>query len=89
VPLANGQWGALMRHIANSAPSAVFSFVRQHANNKVFVLLNFSAQTQEVACTGHLHHGRYQEYFTQQNVDIRANSKIKLDAWGYTVLVGQ
>jgi len=87
--LANGAWGALMRHIPNSAPSKVFSFVRQHATNKVFVLLNFSAQAQEVECSGHLHHGSYQAYFTQQNVEIRASSKIKLDAWGYTVLVGQ
>jgi glycosidase len=87
--LANGASGALMRHIPNSVPSKVFSFVRQHANNKVFVLLNFSAQAQEVECFGHLHHGSYQAYFTQQNVEIGATSKIKLDAWGYSVLVGQ
>src|SRR5262245_29765202 len=61
--LWNGHWGAGMVKVTNDAPAHVLSFVRQNAEDKVFVAINFSAQPQKVAFEDTLHHGRYVEYF--------------------------
>ncbi len=50
--LWNGAWGARMIHVPNDAPAEVFSFVRQNARDKVFAVLNFSAQPQRVTFAG-------------------------------------
>lgn len=83
--LANGEWGAVMRHVPNSSPNQVFSFVRQDQNGGIFVLLNLSAQTVKLRFFLALHHGTYINYFSQQVSLIDADFAIELKPWDYRV----
>jgi glycosidase len=85
--LWNGAWGARMVHVPNSAPSKVLSFVRQDARSKVFVVINFSAQSQSVALHEALYPGAYVEYLSNQRVDLAADTTLELEPWGYRVYV--
>lgn len=85
--LWNGQWGARMIRVWNSAPEKVFSFVRRNDRDKVFALINFSAEPQTVTFSGTLHEGIYREYFSGEAVEFDASSEITLEPWDYRVLV--
>jgi glycosidase len=85
--LANGQWGAIMRHVPNSAPSAILSFVRLDENGGVFVMLNLSEQHLTVKFSGSLQHGYYHDYCDQQAVDVDADFAVEIAPWDYRVWV--
>lgn len=84
--LWNAAWGARMVSVANSAPSRVFSFVRQNERDKVFAVFNFSDQPQIVTFAESLHHGSYTEYFSLQPIEFRGPSdELAIEPWGYRV----
>lgn len=85
--LWNAGWGARMVRVPNSAPAQVFSFVRQNARDKVFVVINFSAQEQTVTLRDGLHHGAYREYFSGEMVPFDVDTVLTLPAWAYRVYV--
>lgn len=85
--LWNGAWGATMIQVVNTAPDKVFSFVRQNETDKVFAVINFSDQPQKVAFKQTLYHGKYREYFSQQDVELQAGSQVELPAWGWQIFV--
>jgi hypothetical protein len=83
--LWNGQWGARMVDVPNSAPEHVLSFVRQNEGGKVFAAFNFSGKPQAVKLTGTLQHGSYVDFATGKTAELRAESSVELPAWGWLV----
>ncbi|HEY9074981.1 MAG TPA: alpha-amylase family glycosyl hydrolase [Anaerolineaceae bacterium] len=84
-PLWNGKWGARMIHVPNSVPAKVFSFVRQNPQDKVFVVINFSNQPQEVRLFETLYPGAYTEYFSDKPVTLPAGAWLELKPWEFRV----
>jgi hypothetical protein len=85
--LWNARWGARMINVPNSAPLEVLSFVRQNERDKVFAVLNFSAQRQRVAFQERLYCGRYLDYFAERPVELRESFRLTLEPWDYRVFV--
>ena len=71
----------------NTAPDDVFSFVRGNENDKVFAVINFSAEPQSVTFSDAPFEGAYTEFFSGNPVDIDAEFEAALDPWGYKVYV--
>ena len=85
--LWNAHWGARMIDVTNSAPDAVFSFVRQNDHDKVFTVINFSAKPQTVTFKDNLYYGHYTEHLSGQPADLDANSKLTLKPWESKIFV--
>jgi hypothetical protein len=71
----------------NSEGSKVFSFVRENAKDKVFAVLNFSAEPRIFKLTDGPYAGRYSEFFSGEKFAIAEGAELKLPAWGYRVFV--
>ncbi len=87
--LWNAPWGARMIGIVNSAPSKVFSFVRQKNGARVFAVMNFSADPQRVTFQEKLHHGRYQDFETGRAVTVDGSTEMTLAPWSYSLLTAE
>ena len=85
--LWNGRWGATMIRAWNTAPDDVFSFVRGNDNDKVFAVINFSAEPRSVTFSDAPFEGDYTEYFSGDATAIRADFALELEPWGYRVYV--
>ena len=85
--LWNARWGARMVNVPNSAPLEVLSFVRQNERDKVFAVLNFSAQRQNVAFQESLFCGKYLDYFSERPVELGESFRLPLAPWEYRVFV--
>jgi glycosidase len=85
--LWNGQWGATMVRIWNTRPDDVLSFVRANDQDKVFAVINFTAQPQSVRFSDSPYEGSYTEYFSGDEVEMNAASEITLEPWAYRVYV--
>ena len=86
--LWNGKWGAKMIQVVNSSPDCVLSFVRQNERDKVFAVINFSDSAQVLTFNERLHHGKYTDYFSREEVELSSSSTLELEPWGYRVYVG-
>lgn len=87
--LWNGEWGARMIHVPNSAPTRVLSFVREDSSSKVFTVLNLSPETQELGFEGTLFPGDYREVFSTQATMFEPQTRLKLEPWAYRVYVAE
>ena len=85
--LWNGQWGATMIRVWNSRPDDVLSFVRENDEDKVFAVINFTAEPQTVTFSDSPFAGRYTDYFSGSAVDIDAKTTVDLEPWGYRVYI--
>ena len=85
--LWNGQWGATMLQVPNSAPKQVFSFVRQNAADKVFAVFNLSGQPAQATFTASLHVGDYRDFGSGEKVRIDSGSRLDLAPWSYRIFV--
>ncbi len=85
--LWNGQWGATMIRAWNTKPDKVFSFVRSNDRDKVFAVFNFSNETHTVSFSDAPFEGHYREYFSGEELEIKASSSVTVPAWGYRVYV--
>jgi hypothetical protein len=85
--LWNAHWGARMVDVANAAPNAVFSFVRQNDKDKVFTVINFSAQPQTVTFKDNLYYGNYTEYLSGQATELGTESTVMLRPWESKIYV--
>ena len=86
--LWNAHWGATMIKVPNNHESQVLSFVRQKDHDKVFAVMNFSAQPKTVHFAESLYQGQYHEYFSGQAVSFKGNDSLTLPAWSYRVYIG-
>ena len=85
--LWNAHWGATMIAVPNSVPNKVLSFVRRNDTDKVFAVINFSDQPQAVTFKDSLYHGKYEDYFAHQQIELDASTKVNLKPWSYRVFV--
>ncbi|MCG6200785.1 alpha-amylase family glycosyl hydrolase [Psychromonas antarctica] len=85
--LWNGDWGGKMIPVIHDQPDAVFSFVREKEQDKVFVLLNFTDKVQKVNFVSDIQYGCYQELFSQAEVTFDLGSVDTIEAFGYRVYV--
>ena len=84
--LENGQWGARMHKVENSAPEQLFSWVRQDEGNKVLGLFNMSDRPVTATFDDRLPNGRYIDFASGEAIAIDAATTITLPAWGYRLL---
>ena len=84
--LANGQYGAPMIKVENSASTRVFSFVRERAGNKVLALFNFSSEPQTVGFTDALPVGRYVDFADGKRISIGQGTTLTMKPWSYRLL---
>ena len=87
--LWNGNWGARMVLVPNSAPTQVLSFVRRDARSKVLAVINFSPAARRVSLQQQLFPGRYVDFASGATVELAADASFELDAWAYRVFVAQ
>lgn len=87
--LHNGQWGAPMVPVVNTAHPRVFTFVRERDGNKIFGIFNFSGEAQEVGFADGPFAGRYTDYRDDSPVTVESGTRLTIPAWGHRVLVGQ
>jgi glycosidase len=85
--LWNAKWGARMINVPNSVQTQVLSFVRQNERDKVFAVLNFSAESRTVTLYETLFHGAYREYFSGEAVEFAGAVQITLKPWEHRVYV--
>lgn len=85
--LWNAKWGARMIYVPNDVPNKVMSFVRRNTQNKIFAVMNFSAEPHTVKFKETLYHGQYTEYFSGDAVSLSDDAALKLPAWSYRVFV--
>jgi 1,4-alpha-glucan branching enzyme len=87
--LWNAPWGARMVGIVNSAPSKVFSFVRQKDGHRVFAAMNFSAEPRTVTFSAGPHLGRYRDFDGGKAVTVGADMQMALAPWSYRLLTAE
>ncbi len=63
-----------------------FTFVRQNESDKVFAVLNFSNESQTVTFAESLYHGRYVDYFSQEQVELAGSTATGIAALGLSGL---
>jgi len=85
--LWNAGWGAPMIRVPNDAPDSIISFVRQNEKDKVFAVFNLSAKPQAVGFRESLYHGVYSDFFTGEQTELTAETRLSLEPWGYEVFV--
>jgi len=84
--LWNAPWGARMVGVVNSVPTKVFSFVRQKEGDRVFAVMNLSAEPQRVTFKEGPHRGRYRDFETGRQVTVDAAATFELAPWSYRLL---
>ena len=87
--LWNAPWGARMLGIGNSAPSKVFSFVRQKDGHRVFAAINFSGEAQSVTFSAGPHLGSYRDFDGGKRVTVGPATQITLAPWSYRLLTAE
>jgi alpha-amylase len=65
---------------------AVYAFVRQKGDNKVFVILNLSDKTQDISITDQSLLGTSYNVFAGKNEQLKSG-KWKMEPWGYAVYI--
>ena len=84
--LENGQWGAVMHKVENSAPEQLLAWVRQEDGNKVLGLFNMSDQPLKAAFSDDLPVGTYVDFADGSAVTIKSGDSVELPAWAYRLL---
>lgn len=76
-----------MRKLHTDKDQFIYAFVRENASQKVFVLLNLSAEKQQVTIeSGHLNE-KYFELFSGVPVNYKSKHTFDLEPWAYRVFV--
>ena len=85
--LWNGEWGATMEQVPNSAPKQIFSFVRQNSKDKVFAIFNLSASAAQAHFSDDLHFGHYRDFSSGDQVQVDAGTSFSMAPWSYKILI--
>ncbi len=85
--LWNGSSGGRPIRIHSNNEQAVFAFVREKENDKVFVILNLSNQTQSIIFQDSIIEGNFINVFTSDTVLLNKDEQFVLQPWGYKVFV--
>jgi alpha-amylase len=74
-----------MKRIATSNDEAIFAFLREKDDAKVFVVLNLSSDLQQFTFSEKCYCDRYTDVFTGQSFEIVDEIGMVLEPWEYTV----
>jgi cyclomaltodextrinase / maltogenic alpha-amylase / neopullulanase len=85
--LWNGGWGGEMVRIYSDKMNDVVSFSREKNNDKVISIINFSDKPVTVKLNSKHHAGTYTDWFSGNQYVLKGDDEIKLDGWGFLVLV--
>ena len=85
--LWHGKWGATMIKIPNNYETEVLSFVRQNEKDKVFAVFNFSDKKKTVEFKESLYFGNYNDFISNESVELNKNTKIEMEPWAFRVYV--
>ena len=85
--LGNGEYGARMIQVPNSAMNKVFSFVRHNTDEKVFVVINFSNESVNTGFYETLFEDDYIDFTTSQHHTFSANTQLSLGPWQYKIFI--
>jgi glycosidase len=75
------------RFLTAKSDKNTLAYVREAGDRKVVVVLNLSAKEQTVTLKDPSIAGKYQNQFSGQSVNLKANHQEKLAPWGYAVYV--
>jgi hypothetical protein len=76
-----------MVRIYSDKMQEVVSFSRQKNDNKIIALINFSDKPVTVKLNSKHHAGTYTDWFAGTPYVLKGDDEIKLEGWGYLVLV--
>lgn len=85
--LWNDNYCDSIQWVNSSNDEAVFCFLRQKENNKIFVALNFSNEIQKIIVKDGNHTGFYKEYFTGEEREFFGFDSLILEPFEYLVYV--
>jgi 1,4-alpha-glucan branching enzyme len=85
--LWSGDAGGNMVMIPSSNEKAVYSFIREKYNDKVFVIFNLSAKLVKVDINSNLIKGNYIDLFTNNKVSLSSTESFNLKPWEYIFYV--
>lgn len=85
--LGNGEYGARMIQVPNSAMNNVFSFVRHNTGEKVFVVINFSNESVSTGFYETLFEDDYIDFTTGKPHTFAANTQLSLAPWQYKIFI--
>ena len=83
--LFNGAEGGSWKRISSDANEKVFAILREKGDNKVFSVVNLSAEPVKATFTGDAFAGNYKDLYGGQDALLEANASMDLPAWGYKV----
>jgi glycosidase len=83
--LWNGDDGGQLQRVLTSDNPAIFSFVREKEDDKVFALFNITDSEKTFTLQGNLYTGNYRNIITGDSVLFDENAEVTLPAWGYKV----
>ncbi len=85
--LWSGLEGGRMIIVPSSSKDAVFSFIREKDNDKVFVIFNFSAKPADVNLNSSLIKGNYTDLFSGKKISFSDSGNFNLKPWDYRFYV--
>lgn len=83
--LWNGEHGGELKKIATGNDKMVYAFTREKAGDRVVVLLNLSAEPQQITLQGDNFEGTYQEVFQEKEIKLEQGQSMELAPWEYLV----
>ena len=78
-----------MIQVPNSREEQVLSFLRTKEDNRVFAVINLSADTQEVHFPTRVHHGHYRVFDTGDSISFSSDERILMAPWQAKVCIGE
>ena len=85
--LWNGEFGGIMEMIKTDKDNNVFAYYREKDENRVVVFLNLSRKSIAFKADTKKIKGKYTDYFTGEKTTLPLTDSLRLEAWGYRVLV--
>ena len=83
--LWNGNAGGQLQRVLTTNNPAIFAFVREKENYKVFEIFNLTNQEVTFTLQGNLYTGNYRNVFTGDSILFSENAEVTLPAWDYKV----
>ena len=87
IALENGEFGAKMKMIKTDKDNKVFCFSRVKEGNNVLVFLNLSKKAVAIKPSLTDFTGEYTDYFAKMKTALPLADSIRLEPWGYKVLI--
>ncbi|MGE5859225.1 MAG: T9SS type A sorting domain-containing protein, partial [Ignavibacteria bacterium] len=83
--LWNGSSGGQLQRVLTTNNPAIFVFIREKENCRVFAIFNLTNAEQTFTLQGSLYPGNYRDAFSGDSVLFAENAEVTLPAWEYKV----